>query len=221
MVLVEMSDMEYQLNKLAESNDLNVEDIIEAAQTRDAVVSRVLRELQQKYRWPERSIRNENGGLTPPMGMWVNVACAFIESGYKGIIEFSDSPEKAHFALSFLQECNEKEAIEAILKIVEKHNGKNTLFEAVKAFNLILSFPDAPALNDEMTKSVRGLIHHCIGLSETDTELGTSLCALRGVGNDESIALMSGLPRLKGSWEGTEKLIIKAIRAKGKSTAKP
>ena len=47
----------------------------------------------------------------------------------------------------------------------------------------------------------------------------TVYCALRGVGNQESIDLISSQKKLSGAWSGTETAVIKTIKKRMRENA--
>src|SRR5947207_1975199 len=69
--------------------------------------------------------------------------------------------------------------------------------------------PPVPATTQSQ---LRTFLHAVVRQKLSEKERGTVVCALRGVGNDESIELISNLPKFGGSWKGLELSAGKAIR---------
>lgn len=208
------------LNK-AKKHDLNVEDIIEISHSRSPDMVKILLDIKKELGWISESILHDNGNITPPMGMWVDAACIFIRDGYKGLIDFSKKTNQAEFAIAFLQEYKTVESVSSLLSIGlyylgEPEKNKEILIKITGALNLILSFSGAPNIDEADCEQARVIIHKCLSLCTNQSEIGSVICALRGVGNEESIKLISALPKLENEWEGTEKIVTKAIRKRSR-----
>lgn len=209
--------MKEELIQKAEKHELEVEDIIKLSATRDPKVSILLQEIKAMMNWPTTRIENANGSITPPMGMWADVASEFILNGYAGLYELAQEKEKVSFVISFLSEYKTTESVTVLLNISDVYSPnislhKHTLINIVSGLNLILSFPGSPEIEEPTCLKARELIHKVLDVCESQVEYATSICALRGVGNEDSIKLIAKVPKLVGAWSGTESLVKKAIK---------
>lgn len=80
------------------------------------------------------------------------------------------------------------------------------------AFNLILSFDGAPQIGLPTSKALRNFLHECLALELSPSDLCVVVCALRGVGNEDSIAKIKKLPVFTYPYEGLEREVIAKIR---------
>ncbi|WP_067522809.1 hypothetical protein [Endozoicomonas ascidiicola] len=215
--------MKEELNEKANDNKINVEDIVELSLSRNPDVVDVLKEIKEKLQWPNEAIEYKNGNIVPPLGAWVDVGCEYIANGCEGLINYSKNINNANFAISILQENKNSKSVESLLKIAEFYSDdmqshKYILIKIVTALNLILSFKDSPEVEVTIIENVRSLIHKIIGLCENSAEYASTICALRGVGNEESIKLVSTIPKLEGAWSGTERIVTQAIKQRIKNS---
>jgi predicted transcriptional regulator len=213
--------MKDALIQKAEKHELEVEDIINLSATRDPEVSILLQEIKEMMNWPTTRIENENGSITPPMGMWADVATEYILNGYDGLYELAQDEQKVSFVISFLEEYKTTESVAVLLKISDLYSAnislhKNTLIDIVSGLNLLLSFPGAPEIEELTCQKARELIHKVLNVCESQAEYSTTICALRGVGNEDSIKLIAKVPKLVDAWSGTESLVKKAIKKRMK-----
>ena len=211
-----MESMKEELLEKAQNHDLNVEDIIDISNSRDPDVAIILQEIKEQLNWPNEAIDHDNGSITPPMGMWVDVACEYITSGYDGLLSIADNENKISFIVAFLQEYKTSESVNTLVQISDLYlsdskSHKDTIIKIVSGLNLLLSFKGSPEIESSISFKARELVHKTLTLCEAQADYATAICALRGVGNDESIKLLSSIPKLEGSWAGTESIVKKAI----------
>ena len=209
--------MKEELINKAENHDLNVEDIIKVSSSRDPDISIILQEIKERMSWPTNLVENVDGSIIPPMGMWIDVASEYIVNGYDGLFELAKDENKVRFVIGFLQEFKTTESVNVLLRIsdiysVSSNCQKNTLIKIISGLNRILSFPGAPVIEDSTRSKARELIQESLKLCNSQSEYGNLLCALRGVGDEESIKLISIVPKLVGEWSGTESIVKKAIK---------
>ncbi len=126
------------------------------------------------------------------------------------------------FSLAFLSEYKTPESVAAILHIGKRLGRQASLKsknEIASAFNSILSFGNRPVIDDNKTTEARNLLHSYFSADLDESMQATIYCAMRGVGNQDSIDLISGQKKLAGAWSGTETAVIKAIKKRMKENA--
>jgi len=200
-----------KIRKLAQTNSLEVEHIIEAAFSRDENIAIELELLSETLNWPRGN--RSKGDQVVPLAKWARFACAFIRSGYEGLVDCYETEND--FSLAFLGEYKTSESVAAILRIGEGLDEEATLKsrnEIAVAFNSILSFGDRPNIAESKAAEARNLLHSYFSSDLDEPIQATIYCALRGVGNEVSIDLISSQKKLGGAWSGTETAVIKAIK---------
>lgn len=206
-----LSNTPSKIRKLAETNSLEVEHIIEAAFSRDENIAKELESLSENLNWPEDNRVGDD--LVVPLAKWSRFACVFIGSGYEGLVDSYETEND--FSLAFLSEYKTPESISAVLQI-GKRLGKEASLKSkndiASSINSILSFDDKPNVAATELAEARELLHSYF-IPDLDQPMqATIYCALRGVGNQESIDLISSQKKLIGAWIGTETAVIKAIK---------
>jgi len=199
------------IRKLAETNSLEVEHIIEAAFMRDEAIAQTLECLSLEYSWDHSNHSNENNLV--PLGKWVKYANIFIREGYSGLVNSYSCED--YFPLKFLEEYTTIESVESVLYIAMKFkeiSDLNFIKSICSAFNLLLSFKKKPSISEELRLKIRELLHSYFGLSLDELTLAILILALRGVGNASSVELIQKQRVLGGAWADTVKTSIRAIR---------
>jgi hypothetical protein len=169
-----------------------------------------------------------DGGETPqgliiPFRKWARTASAYCRSGTLGIVSLAQNePAYLYFVLALLTELHNREALEAVMALASPVLHKPTENRAISlqasgAINLLLSFPPRISINSEEETILRVFLHNLLSLTTTAVERATVLCALRGVGNEESIQLMAAGVPLADPWDGVESTVGRAIRKRLKA----
>ena len=200
----------------ADKNEIEVEDIISVCETRDPKLVPYLRSLKERFNYKDNLVVHDNGSITPPMGAWIKIGCIYIEDGFEGLLELSKDESKISYCLSFLEQYKNRQSAQALIKIVDRYgavteNEYELIMDIISSINIMFSFDESPEITPEEKASHRNLVHRTISLCKTDSDLAIAMCALRGVGNADSIALVKSMPKLQGAWSGTEKIVAKEI----------
>ncbi len=212
------------LSRKAADNSLEVEHLVKVAELGDASDAPFLRALKEEHSWSDTG--QEGSKLVVPFGRWAETICRFLEDGYPGLVQASrDSAEATEFCVSVLEELKTAASVSAILAIggpVLERPLANVKLAArlANAFNLLLSFKDAPLIAPAVERKVRELLHRLLAAELSEVQRASVVCALRGVGDAESVALVASLPPFQRSWAGLEQSAVRQIkqrlrRAKG------
>ena len=213
-----MSYCPSKIRKLAQTNSLEVEHIIEAAFLRDANIAIELESLSGTLNWSEEN--QSNGDQVVPLAKWVRFACVFIRNGYKGLVDSYET--ETDFSLAFLSEYKSSESVTAILRIgkgLGAEASSKSRNQVASAINSILSFSDRPNIDETEAAEARNLLHSYFHADLDEPMQATIYCALRGVGNQASIDLISSQKKLGGAWSGTETAVIKSIKKRMRENA--
>jgi hypothetical protein len=201
----------------AAKNELEVEHLIEMAALGDVRAIPVIRELQAKHGWTRS---NQPGAAhLVPLARWAEVVCAYLEGGCDALVTSARQPEpdSLYFALAVLQEVKSSAAALALAELAFDIEGSLSKRAAdglklADAINLTLSFKNSPQVYPDTAKKLRTFLHALLARSLSEPEMARVVCALRGVGNEDSIRLIGSLPKFNGAWSGLETSACKAIR---------
>lgn len=206
-----------KLRRMAANGDVEVEHLTEFAVLGDARAVPVIRELQAKHNWPHS---NRVGDVhVAPLARWAEVVCTYLEGGCDALVNYArrTKPESLAFAVSVLGEVKSAECVLALAELSEDVDGVSPerLKDGLKladAINLTLSFKNPPPIYPETAEQLRTFLHTLLGQDLSESERVRVVCALRGVGNEESIRLIGTVPKFIGTWTGLDSLACKAIR---------
>jgi hypothetical protein len=212
------------LSRKAADNSLEVEHLVKVAEIGDASDVPFLRALKAEHGWSDSG--REGRTLVVPFGRWADTVCCFLEGGYPGLVQAAKvSDRAAEFCVSVLEELKTPASVSALLAIGEPviERPAESIKLAVRladAFNLLLSFKGAPAIAPSVEGQVREFLHRLLAIELSEVQRASVACALRGVGDAESAALVGALPPFRGSWAGLEQTAVRQIkqrvrRAKG------
>jgi len=212
------------LSRMAADNSLQVEHLVKVADLGDATDAAFLRALKGEHGWSDTG--REGRDLVVPLGRWADTVCRFLEDGCPGLVQAAnDSPDAHEFCVSVLEELKTAASVSAILAIGGPVIERPVLdvklaVRLANGFNLLLSFKGAPAIAAEVERRVREFLHRLLAVELSEVQCASVVCALRGVGDAESAALVASLPPFRGSWAGLEQSAVRQIkqrlrRAKG------
>ena len=189
----------------AKAKSAGPEDVLPFASLEDASAIAPLRAYAEEH-WSAKA----KPGKDVPMRAWVDAVCAYLEGGYDQLRKHAGRAPS--FALAVLEELATEEAASTALAIARDTKERDTLFGAVDTLNLLLSFKPAFVFPEAQCKKARDLLHARLSEKLTESQASSVYCALRGVGDDESIALLQGRGDLKGAYKGMLANAVKAIK---------
>ena len=206
-----------KLRRKAAKNLLEVEHLFLAARLGDASVVAAIREMQRQYEWPQSNLVNEEH--VAPLGRWADVVCRYIEEGHDGLVALAKDSECRTFCIGLLEDLASAGSVRALVQIctpvlVDPKSHLSLAVRCSEAFNLLLSFNSLDEIGEDKRAEVRGFLHRLLGVDLTAAQRSTVICALRGVGDEESIRLIESSPSLDYPWHGTKETACKAIRTR-------
>lgn len=150
----------------------------------------------------------------PILQNWVDVVCTYLQEGLDGLFRMAlnQSEEKGRYAVSLLSDLGSTDSAVLVVRLLgEWIDGNHRLcFKCVDALNTLTVFQNVP-LPQEQLELARGFLHKLLARPLEDHEANLIFCALRGVGNYESILVIKGRPALPHPYTGIEKRVIREI----------
>lgn len=220
--LTSMNSKLAALRRKAAADTVEVEDLTAFALLNEVCAASVIRELQVEFAWPRTN--RVRGVHVVPLGRWAEVVCLYLEGGCDALTAYarSSEPESFNFAVSVLSEVKTSACVVALAELAADVSRalpkrKKDGLKLSEAINLTLSFKNPPPVRPKTTRELRTFLHSLLGKRLTETESAWVVCALRGVGDEESIRLISALPKFKSPWLGLELMACKAIKKRIKS----
>jgi hypothetical protein len=206
------------LKRKADDDSLEVEDLLRVIARAGASDASFLRRLKDENGWPDAGWMN--GSRVVPFGRWVDVICCYLERGYAGLVESARARtdnDVAMFCVGLLEELKTPASVAALLaigeNIIERPEADRALsLRLARAFNLVLSFKDAPEVDREAIANVREFLHRTLLIDLSEAERAACVYALRSVGDSESLRLIATLPIFQGPYAGLEASASKAIK---------
>lgn len=195
------------LRRKARRNSVEVEDVLAVARSGSHADAAALRLLAHECQWSRGS-----GGShrQVPLGIWAEVTCALLENGLAGVVAFASNKRYLSFALGLLSEQKTPDCVDVLNALAQRFADIESRTEIAAALNLVCSFRGAPKLSRAARAAARVWLHEL--LSGPRRARASAACALRGVGDAESIALLSGVAPLPPPWEGIEQQAIRVIK---------
>lgn len=206
-----------KLRRLAELDAVDVEHLSELAVIGDAKAVPVIRELQERYAWPQDNCQGEKHLV--PLARWAEVVCAYLEGGADALVAYARRAEadSFYFAVSVLSELKTAASVRAFVELaagIESDLGTHTedAIKLAEAINLVLLFKGAPVVHEQTAAELRRFLHAVLRQELSEPQRATAVCALRGVGDESSIQLIDAMPGFVAPWSGLESTAIKSIR---------
>lgn len=206
------------LRSRALRDELEVEHILRAAKERHPDLADELERLIDDCGWTD-------GGPTAlgveiPFRKWALTAIAYCRTGHAGLAELVRSDRSyLTFVLALLEELADADALEAALLLLAHFplDASSDLSEQVAladTFNLLLSFKQPVATTAGQRSVVRERLHALLPMTHAPEQRDSVLCALRGVGDAESLRIIDAGSPLPYPWAGIERAAAKAIKAR-------
>ncbi len=208
-----MSSPENKILERLANGSLEVEHLLNLAIIGDAATADFLNELRRSGKWEKMNSLELN---SVPYQDWALVIQEYLRGGFKAL-ESLAMERYSFLVVALLEHLHTSESVVAMIEIfadVIDDVKKNQCLadDLVSSLNVILSFPPAIKVDDINADKLREFIHQYIEIVDEEAQYATGICALRGVGNESSVRLIKSKKPLSGSWQGTEKIVIKKIK---------
>ena len=212
------------LAKRAKRKEVDVEDILLFARLGDRTAAPILRAVSHDHQWPHFGRIPGKTSRQIPFARWVDYVCAYLEEGFSAIIRRTFDSRELHelaedgldnsFGLGVVEAVGGAEAISALADVVDRLTmdapGHRAL--ALGCGRAISEMNVGGHASPEVETKLREFLHSLLELDLSPAEEGSVYCALREVGDENSIAMLKLRPLLKEPWAGTEETVIRAIR---------
>jgi hypothetical protein len=209
-------------NKIV-NNDFNVEDIVQFAVSGDISGIEFLNKSIEEFSW--KAIGDNDLQDHPPFKTWALIVICYLESGFSGLKNyvFSDAGaylETSRFVISVLDDIQTEESVRCLMNLfkdlIDNPTKNHELsIKLISAFNLLLSFSKAIKLESSEKTIIRNFIYKYLdSYNDVEGNRSSAFCALRAVGDLDSIVKIKTYPKLTGAYKGVESIVIKAIKSR-------
>jgi hypothetical protein len=201
----------------ADGNAIDPEHLLAFVPTGRADLADGIQSLAEKHQWS----REPGGhGKLPPMGLWADAVACALQRGAAGLttaaLDHSRTLVDREIHLKTLGEFHSAEAATELIGIGERLDrapaGEALRKAVISTLNSILSFPPPVRLEPVVEARGRKIVEERLRSALGDAEFATALCALRGLGDESSLALVRSLGPLPPPWDDVPSVVTKAIR---------
>ena len=210
------------LRKKIETN-IEVEDLVALAVKNEVGAVPILKKAIDEKKWEDHITAATTKKV--PLKTWSLVVIAYLESSYAGLEKYvysddGEYSETAHFVLSVLDDINSKDTVKSLIsifyKVIQDPSVDRYLSNKVAiTINRLLSFKPYLCIDVEEKEILRDFLVKYLSLYGDDyKDRASAFCALRGVGDLESIDIIKSYPKLKEPYKGLENMVIKVIKSK-------
>lgn len=211
-----------ELELKVKSGTIEVEDILQLANSQSTEVSNYLKKLSAELGWLD--LENAEKASKVPLGDWASVVTAYLDGGFEALSDMVkvdlDYIGKSRLIVALLEYLHNEQSVSALIDIfgdVLDLPENNIMFarRIATTLNLLLSFDPKITLASEKKDRIRIFLHQLLNNRIDDDFRALVYCALRNTGNEESVSRIKKFKKLGGEWSGTEKLVIKSIKNSG------
>ena len=210
------------LRKKIETN-IEVEDLIELAVKKQYKAIPILDKAIIEKEWEDHITAATTKKV--PLKTWALVVMSYLEKGCTGLKRYTDTTngsylETSRFVISVLQEIKCEETLKNLIflfsdLIDDPSIDKNLSDKLISAINFLLSFKPYLNIDSEVQVVLRRFVLKYLSLyGDAVKDRATAFCALRGVGNLESIDIIKSYPKLTEPYKGLEGMVIKVIKSR-------
>lgn len=204
------------LRARARNNTLEVEHILGAARKRLPGLRAELQRLAAEYGWSDTPYPPD-GTHVVPYAKWAEIAGAYAEDGIAGLAVLTQQTANWPYITGLLEELQSLEAVEMLMTMqADSRLDAKTAAALASAYNHLLSFRNPPSLSEAQQASIRDFLTAALKSSEDAAARMAFVCALRGVGDESTLALLESLDDLVD----VRPVAIRAIRKRLKDNAK-
>ena len=193
-----------QIAHLYATNELEVEDILALCHTASHSEAESLRAFALSL--PEHEANEV------PYREWFRAVCMFLERGYDGLLELGRSLQGLPFALGVLKELNSAAALRAAVSLADTHESADAveaIFDTLNSLRALANEVDSSAVT-----KVRALLHAVVACGQASPHDGyaAAMYALRGFGDESTVALLKCAKDPVGPFEDARNLALREIR---------
>jgi hypothetical protein len=181
----------------ARRNTLEVEHILAAAKAASPGLGGELRRLSKEFDWP-MAMHLPDGRHVVPLGKWAEIAGSFSDGGFPALAPLAKEPENAGYIIGLLEEIRSQQAVNALLDLFAQivqlpETSPEIALRLVRAFNVIFGIKGALLPSEDQAMAVRAFLMSCYRVAMTDRDRALVVYALRGVGDESTLAFLAGI----------------------------
>ena len=199
--------------------EVNVEDILPLVKIGDTSICYDLLTLKDAFHWSE--IGNTENQV--PLGSWADIICVYFRLGYKGLKDTSiENIQFLGITLGVLEELKTLEAFNSVADLLEYYTRKDVntqaAYQCIMTINQMVSFDEEIDVNTQREATKKSIMEfiELVASSNVDEDekyIIGAYCALRRVGDSDTIDMLKKRPQLKSvGGLGLEQIVIKAIK---------
>lgn len=205
---------------------VQVEDVLALVPVGDAAAASVLRSAASG--WPRTArLAPSDGVRVVPLGRWADYVCAVIEGGCDAVVALARSPDERRLdeedgasqggiALAVLEQVRNLDAVRAVLALAADARlnlpaRRSLAVGCASALNNLTWFEPRVEVREPEAADARALLHALLAFGLSAAEAGTVFCAMRAVGDEASLRLLSAVGPLAPPWQSTASDAAKAI----------
>jgi hypothetical protein len=211
------------IRKKAIAGTLEVEHLLAAAKQSTPDLASELRLLSAKLKWPSEGLLPD-GSRVVPLAKWAEVVALYASGGYNSLTPVAADPANVAFVLGLLEELKTREALSFLLEAYAETFDTPALnlsvsLRVASALNLMLSFKPSAPITPSQASRVQTFLLGLYPHAEREGDRATIVLALRGVGDERTLAFISGLPSLAEPWGDVKATTLRSIRKRIRENA--
>lgn len=211
------------LRKKARNGSLEVEHLLRAAADRLPDLSDELARLTMELHWQVQSLQPD-GTRVVPFAKWAEVAAAYSDDEFDGLRVLLRDPKNVPFVLGLVEELRTSASASFALELANRYftdlaNFEEAAFRLARAFNLLLSFKQAPLVTAVQAGCIQNFLCNLYPYAKTEADRALVLLALRGVGDFNAIQFVASTEVFAEPWAATKEAVLRAIRKRVKANA--
>ena len=204
-----------RIERLAATGELEVEHLLAILHCQEPDAAQRLARLSSEHGWsdvPEAALQ-----ATVPFATWVRVISSYLLSGIEGLTKIARENVNTPFVLAVLEELGDVGAVQGMLTIFKREidapeSNVPVSFGIASSLNQILSFKSAPKISDTEARQIRTFLLKLYPLAVRDVDRATIVLALRGVGDQDTLAFLATVRAFSGAWSEVKATTVRSIK---------
>jgi hypothetical protein len=192
---------------MAARGTLEVEHLLRAAKSGTPGFAAQLDALSREMGWPTEIPDGDTSDTIPIcFGAWARVVSMYARGGFDGLRSIALEHGYLDLVLALAEELRTPAALAFVLAVgadllAQPDADFHRSTALASTLNILLRLPSlAVFLGPDQASLVREFLHTLARRAPSDNVRGTAYCALRYVGDAETLRLLEALPRLGGEW---------------------
>jgi hypothetical protein len=198
---------------------IEVEDVLAVAKKGERCDAASLRALAASGNW-KRVTESSPGEV--PLRSWTDAVALYLEAGVGAVEQWvHQRSDEFAFVVGVLEAVASPESTAAVLRLCASAEADAAEFAAtLGTLNLLLTF-NLKSVPDQLAQDSRVFLHNVVRRHQANEVLAQAYCALRRVGDSETVALLEHQPDLSPPWESIRRAALRRIRRELRRKARP